>query len=203
MPQLASADRGNTTFFAADDLRDADTQPNFGGTSASAPHAAAIAALVLQKAGGPKSYSPTALRKRLQDSTFNHDLDPMTRAAAPQRPDRHRQGQRRARRTSGTHAGLDGGPEVLHRDATPASEAVKSVTFYGETASPTALGKRNPPLSDGIVFDPRPFTGRARSATTGFPFTIGATSGGLAEERSRRPSRCRVAASRSPASTAG
>ena len=34
VPQVAGADRGNTTFFAADDLRDSDTLPNFGGTSA-------------------------------------------------------------------------------------------------------------------------------------------------------------------------
>ena len=57
-PQVASADRGNTTFFVADDLRDPDTLPNFGGTSASAPHAAAIAALVLQKAGGADVAEP-------------------------------------------------------------------------------------------------------------------------------------------------
>ena len=64
VPQVASTDRGNTTFFVADDARDPDTLPNFGGTSASAPHAAAIAALVLQKAGGAKSLSPAALQRQ-------------------------------------------------------------------------------------------------------------------------------------------
>ena len=48
-PQVAATDGGNTTFFIADTSRDPDTQPNFVGTSAAAPHAAAIAALVLQK----------------------------------------------------------------------------------------------------------------------------------------------------------
>ena len=56
---------------------------------------------------------------------------------------------------------------------------LKSVTFLGETASPTALGQRNPPKSDGIVFDTRKFTGTSPFADQGFPFTIGSTSGGL------------------------
>jgi hypothetical protein len=54
------------------------------------------------------------------------------------------------------------------------------VTFFGETASPTALGKRRPPYSDGIVFDPRPFDGETPFRSDGFPFTVGGTSGGLA-----------------------
>ena len=58
---------------------------------------------------------------------------------------------------------------------------LKSLTFFGETASPTALGKRNPPKSDGIVFDQRPFPGTAPFRDQGFPFTIGATSGGLSK----------------------
>jgi hypothetical protein len=177
-PQVAGADRGNTTFFAADDLRDADTLPNFGGTSASAPHVASIAALVLQKGGGPRSYSPTALRKHLQDSTFKHDLDPMS--------------------SSGSAGGLTitaNGPQGNENLDVPPQAMIsrkfftlsytgkvplKSVTLLGETASPTALGKRNPPASDGIVFDPRRLDGVAPYRTDGFPFGIGSTSGGLA-----------------------
>ena len=60
---------------------------------------------------------------------------------------------------------------------------VESVTFYGETASPTARGTENPPLSDGVVFDPRTFDGETPFRDDGFPFTIGATSGGLARRR--------------------
>ncbi|MEO5626686.1 MAG: S8 family serine peptidase [Dokdonella sp.] len=77
VPRIAAADQGNTSFFVSDSTADLDTKPNFGGTSAAAPHAAAIAALVLQSRGGPGSVTPADLRTILQQSTFPHDLDPM------------------------------------------------------------------------------------------------------------------------------
>lgn len=76
-PDMAAMDGANTTFFSSDSAVDPDTFPNFFGTSAAAPHAAAIAALVLDAAGGPGKVSPTRMRKILQDSAFRHDLDPM------------------------------------------------------------------------------------------------------------------------------
>jgi len=75
-PDLAAMDGANTTFFVSDSAVDADTFPNFFGTSAAAPHAAAIAALVLDAAGGPGSVKPKKMREILQDSAFVHDLDP-------------------------------------------------------------------------------------------------------------------------------
>jgi len=75
-PDLAAMDGANTTFFVADSAVDDDTFPNFFGTSASAPHAAAIAALVLDAGGGSGSVKPDQMRKILQDSAFPHDLDP-------------------------------------------------------------------------------------------------------------------------------
>ena len=75
-PDLAAMDGANTTFFTADTVNDDDTFPNFFGTSAAAPHAAAIAALVLDAAGGPGSVKPRKMREILQDSAFAHDLDP-------------------------------------------------------------------------------------------------------------------------------
>ena len=75
-PDMAAMDGANNTFFIGDSSVDPDTFPNFFGTSAAAPHAAAIAALVLDAAGGPGSVKPTRLRKFLQDSAFRHDLDP-------------------------------------------------------------------------------------------------------------------------------
>jgi len=76
VPRIAAADAANTSFFSGDSSSDPDTRPNFGGTSAAAPHAAAIAALVLQSRGGPGSVAPEALRTILQKSAFPHDLDP-------------------------------------------------------------------------------------------------------------------------------
>jgi len=77
-PDIAAMDGANTTFFGDDSSVDADTFPNFFGTSAAAPHAAAIAALVLDAAGGPGRIKPAKMREILQDSAFRHDLDPFT-----------------------------------------------------------------------------------------------------------------------------
>jgi hypothetical protein len=165
-PEVSATDRGNTTFFVADDTRDGDSFPNFGGTSASAPHAAAIAALMIQKAGGPGSMKPGQVRRRLEHSTFAHDLDPF--------------------RAAGRAAGLSisaVGSQSDERNSTPGSLAdpnffrvrytgkvpLKSITFYGETASPTSRA--------GLVFDPRPMADPGSFRTGGFPFTVGSTKG--------------------------
>ena len=167
VPQVAGADGGNTTFFVADDKRDPDTLPNFFGTSASAPHVAAIAALVLDERGGPDSLSPKAMRRLLQRSTYDHDLDP--------------------NRASGTTNGLTlsaSGPQGYEQDKVPGpmndaqfftltnngGSPVSSVTLYGDTASPTAR-------PTGMVFDTRPFDGVVPYRNDGYPFTVGAASG--------------------------
>ena len=75
-PDMAAMDGANTTFFVSDSSVDDDAFPNFFGTSAAAPHAAAVAALVLDAAGGPGKVKPDKMRKILQDSAFRHDLDP-------------------------------------------------------------------------------------------------------------------------------
>jgi len=77
-PDMAAMDGANTTFFVSDATQDPDSFPNFFGTSAAAPHAAAIAALVLQAHGGPGSVTPMQMRTVLQKSAFPHDLDPGT-----------------------------------------------------------------------------------------------------------------------------
>jgi hypothetical protein len=75
-PGVAAADGGNTSFFGGDDVGDLDSAPNFYGTSAASPHAAAIAALVLEANGGSGSVTPTHMMTILHKTAFPHDLDP-------------------------------------------------------------------------------------------------------------------------------
>lgn len=75
-PTIAAADNANNSFFASDDVGDLDTKPNFSGTSAAAPHAAACATLVLQAHGGRRSLTPAQVTSILKSTAFPHDLDP-------------------------------------------------------------------------------------------------------------------------------
>jgi subtilisin family serine protease len=73
-PRIVAPDRGNTTFFGFDRPEDADTFPNFGGTSAAAPHAAAVAALILQ---ANPDLSPSEVYSILEQTALDMD-DPGT-----------------------------------------------------------------------------------------------------------------------------
>ncbi len=171
-PDIASTDRGNTTFFVADDPRDPDSFPNFGGTSAAAPHAAGIAALMLQKAGGPGSLTPNEVSQTMKDTAFQHDLNPF-----------YATGQAGNIKVAAVGAPGD------ERDASPASMddptffrvrnggrvAIRSITFYGGYASPTALGLPGG-ASAGLVFDPRPLADPEEYRDGGYPFTLGFSS---------------------------
>jgi hypothetical protein len=75
-PRIAAADGGNTGSFGGDSASDFDTSPNFFGTSAAAPHAAALAGLILQSRGGSGSVTPAQMLGLLQNSALPHDLDP-------------------------------------------------------------------------------------------------------------------------------
>ncbi len=82
-PDIAACDAVNNTFFPfgntpalGDSLSDPDTFPNFSGTSAAAPHAAALAALVLESHGGTGSLTPAQVKTIFQTTAFPHDLDP-------------------------------------------------------------------------------------------------------------------------------
>ncbi|MFM7424100.1 MAG: S8 family peptidase, partial [Elainella sp.] len=71
-PNIVAPDGTNTTFFGQDS--DGDGFPNFFGTSAAAPHAAAVAALMLNAAPGT---SPSAIYQALQTTAIDMD-DPAT-----------------------------------------------------------------------------------------------------------------------------
>ena len=158
-PDVAATDGGNTTFFVSDAAEDDDNLPNFFGTSAAAPHAAAIAALVLQARGGPGSVSPTRMRSILQGAAFPHDLDPehseasgggLTITANGPQGD-----ERRGNPTLET-VGAMTDPQFF-RVAYAGPGSIVALTFDGAGADPTGLGKRPFGPSAGLVFDPRPF----------------------------------------------
>lgn len=178
-PTLAGADGGNTTFFGSDSLLDADTAPNFFGTSAAAPQAAAVAALLLDATGGARSLTPQALRTRLQRTAVTHDLDPALSEGRAR-------GVRLVARGGQGSEGLAAPPSAMVDDRFfrlrySGRVPLRRITLYGETASPTALGARAGQPSAGIVFDPRRLSrGEPGNwSEAGFRFRVGAAYGGL------------------------
>src|SRR6185369_3946349 len=69
-PEIAAPDGVDTSFFG-DPPGDIPNDPNFVffGTSAAAPHAAAVGALLIQAAGGPGSLTPDQIKNLLETTT--------------------------------------------------------------------------------------------------------------------------------------
>ncbi len=72
-PDFVAPDGTNTTFFGSDTSADADTFPNFFGTSAAAPHAGAVAALMIEAAGGSGSLTPAEVGSVLESTAIDMD----------------------------------------------------------------------------------------------------------------------------------
>lgn len=73
-PEIVAPDGTNTTFFGTDIGTDSDSSPNFFGTSAAAPHAAAVAALMLEAV---PDATPTEIYDAMQTTAIDMD-DPNT-----------------------------------------------------------------------------------------------------------------------------
>jgi hypothetical protein len=74
-PVVTGPDGGNNTFFSSDIALDADNYPNFFGTSAAAPHVAAVAALMQDAARN--SLTPTEIAAKMIETAQDMD-DPFT-----------------------------------------------------------------------------------------------------------------------------
>ena len=185
---IAATDGGNTTFFVSDSRLDADTLPNFFGTSAAAPHAAGIAALVA--AGARRAgidLADARCGRSSRRSAFPHDLDPYHSGAsnggltitADGAAGRRARG---ARPTLETRGSMNDPRFFRVQYSGPGS--IVSLTLDGAGADPTGLGRRSSRSVAGLVFDPRPFlalpaVGGPDLFTQGFPFTVGAASPGI------------------------
>jgi hypothetical protein len=71
-PEFTSVDGGNTSFFYSDSRQDTDTFPNFFGTSAAAPHAAAVAALMIE-AQKINNITPSQIKGIMSTNTIDMD----------------------------------------------------------------------------------------------------------------------------------
>ncbi|MDQ3119260.1 MAG: peptidase S53 [Verrucomicrobiota bacterium] len=173
-PDMAAMDGGNTTFFGGDAAQDPDTFPNFFGTSAAAPTAAAIGALVLEANGGPNSVTSTQLRTMLQRSAFPHDLDPY-----------FARGQGRAagnRVTITASADPNTSPNAFDFNIFGVSYVGRSSLtqlVFNPSGSEATSGNTTEPVVTTAGFTARPgLTFDNRAPTTGSgPFAVGSTRG--------------------------
>jgi Subtilase family len=169
-PDLAAMDGANTTFFSADVSNDTDTFPNFFGTSAAAPHAAGIAALVMQAAGGSGKVTPTNVRSILQQSAFPHDLDPYSARALVSAG-----GTKLTIQVVGDNSvtSIAGDLNIFRVSVTGSGSPIQQITFDASGGNVTGgnvfVGSGGTP---GLVFDFRPANG-----TVSVPFTLGTLRG--------------------------
>lgn len=152
-PDIAAPDCVSNTFLGSQDFT--DVFYTFCGTSAAAPHAAGVAALLLQKAGGPGSLTAEQIRSKLQASPAARDLDPFFSQANLV--------------SSGATVNISATGNFL--DGSEDSPNFFHVTFNSPTAGQTLTSLAIDLTPAGLNFNP--------SARTGFPFTAGTSSSGV------------------------
>ena len=159
-PEFSAADGVDTSFFppGAGNDYDNDNFPNFFGTSAAAPTAAAIGALILDAAGGPGSRTPDQIRSILQQSTFPHDLDPNICQAI-------------ASNGAATVQVIANGNASNDSANSPSFFTVAFTGNSGQTLNQLVIDLTNTPL----VFD---------ESSNGFPFTVSSNPGGVSISKS-------------------
>ena len=153
-PTIAAPDNVDTTFFPQGPHADVDNNgfPNFDGTSAAAPHAAGVAALLLQASGGPGSLTAAQLRSALQNSVSSHELDPAYSKAV---------------------ITAAGSTATLEARGDESNDSAFDPRFFKLSLGGAATARITQIVIDlapaGLVFDP--------SAKLGLPFRVGAFSG--------------------------
>lgn len=177
-PSVAAMDGANTTFFGGDSQSDADIFANFFGTSAAAPNAAAVAALVLQAKGGPGSLTVTQMKAILTGSTMPNDLDPYHSEAVI-----NTVGgtltitlDANATNSSVATAALPLIDPNVFKVSYAGTGSVASIALNGANGNTTGGSEASATAQPGLVFDGRTL------ATGGVPFTLGTLSGLVASD---------------------
>ena len=175
LPQIRKQPR----IAAADGASNTTLTPNFFGTSAAGPHAAAIAALAIEAHGGRHSITPTQMTNLLERSTFLHDLDPnyssgLATTANGDRIAIRISSDQSANGTFGTGTGGNDGNAIVVTYA--GASSVKTLVF-----NPQGSGATGGSVSGGDVQitpvsgAPTPTVQYSVSNTPGLTFAIGGT----------------------------